>query len=1051
MKTTQLFKGSNVFMSRNLVPPEVFDALLDALKLNGADIFLCCDPSRNGPDDFHVIASPNHEKFEDLRVKGCNLIGPQCVLSCAKENRPLPKGGFTCCLAMDGLKVLASGFQMDEKVKIGKLVTAMGGVLLGKASSDVNFVVVKNVLAAKYKWALNIQKKPVVTLNWLHQCWNEHRVVPQEPYKVLPFSGLTICVTRIPADERKEIEKLISQNGGKYSAELTKNCTHLIADIAEGDKYRVARKWGHIHIVTRKWFDQSIARKVCLSEESYPVNNGFASSTKRTRALASQNGQEKVLGNAVPVSSAAAESDVPAGSQSRESDLEASVSQNVCSSSMNPTAFVKGDSADPTTEPQENNVDGCVAEDSESEDNDLYLSECRIFFIGFGASEMRRLVNMVRRGGGSRYIQLHDKLTHIVVGTPSEGEKRQARRVAASGIIQVVTTGWLEDCDRGRKEIPVHKKYTAHNLILPRGIPDMDESKTSLRRTMPYDTSARSISDSTGAAMLFGKNVEDRVEFGRKEEIHVEDRVELGRKEQGHVEDRVEFGRKEEIDVEDRVELGRREQSHVEDRVEFGRKEEIHVEVRVESSRKEEIHVEGRVESGRKEKIHVEANMGSPKQKESFPSLENRKSMEQRTHRDSNDQNKQGTTLFVFRGKSFCFSHSFPEDRRAEIVEWVNVGGGEVVNDPFKHTVDFTVECHGVIPRTAWTTQTTYVSSHWVRSCLEVGCLLDVGSHILYSPLPCQTPLSGFQSFRICVSQYEEKDRLLLRNLCFVLGAKFVEKLTRKVTHLLCKFADGPKYEAACKWGIVSVTSDWVYECVRQNQVVGSDNFHPKQMTTQDREAGCCLASQFPTQFVPMTSRANGSLFVSKSEERKDANGCIEGELNNRHGDIGRQLNKKARLSKDGQEGHVLPMGEHPSNNGYALNSGEDNESVNDVESGRVVPDVAAAIEDLLEQTSKIQDQNSPVRISDKTLFPSNSLAVEQSNTGIHAVTGLSRHWLNRVPKHDEVLSPSGGVTSGTYGNFSETQTESQVVGYEEDLSGRQMLIDRVRTRSSLA
>ncbi|KAL0683652.1 hypothetical protein Bca4012_050500 [Brassica carinata] len=41
-------------------------------------------------------------------------------------------------------------------------------------------------------------------------------------------------------------------------------------------------------------------------------------------------------------------------------------------------------------------------------------------------------------------------------------------------------------------------------------------------------------------------------------------------------------------------------------------------------------------------------------------------------------------------------------------------------------------------------------------------------------------------------------------------------------------------------------------------------------------------------------------------------------------------------------------------------------------------------------------------------------------------------------------------VTTGTYGNFSETQTESQVVGYEENLSGRQMLIVRVRTRSSL-
>lgn len=50
-----------------------------------------------------------------------------------------------------------------------------------------------------------------------------------------------------------------------------------------------------------------------------------------------------------------------------------------------------------------------------------------------------------------------------------------------------------------------------------------------------------------------------------------------------------------------------------------------------------------------------------------------------------------------------------------------------------------------------------------------------------------------------------------------------MDKLTRKVTHLLCNFANGLKYERAIKWGIVSVTSDWVYECVRQ---VGLQGFY---------------------------------------------------------------------------------------------------------------------------------------------------------------------------------------------------------------------------------
>ena len=105
-----------------------------------------------------------------------------------------------------------------------------------------------------------------------------------------------------------------------------------------------------------------------------------------------------------------------------DSDLEATLSQNVSSSILDPPVFVKeGDFENPTMQPKnETSLDGFVANDSQSEDGDLFLSECRILLVGFEASEMRKLVNMVRSGGGSRYMSFNDKLTHIVVGSPSE-------------------------------------------------------------------------------------------------------------------------------------------------------------------------------------------------------------------------------------------------------------------------------------------------------------------------------------------------------------------------------------------------------------------------------------------------------------------------------------------------------------------------------------------------------------------------------------------------------------------------------------------------------
>jgi topoisomerase (DNA) II binding protein 1 len=36
-----------------------------------------------------------------------------------------------------------------------------------------------------------------VTIDWLEQCFREHRLVSHELYRIPPFTGLTICVSGI--------------------------------------------------------------------------------------------------------------------------------------------------------------------------------------------------------------------------------------------------------------------------------------------------------------------------------------------------------------------------------------------------------------------------------------------------------------------------------------------------------------------------------------------------------------------------------------------------------------------------------------------------------------------------------------------------------------------------------------------------------------------------------------------------------------------------------------------------------------------------------------
>ncbi|XP_041995003.1 DNA topoisomerase 2-binding protein 1-A-like isoform X2 [Salvia splendens] len=875
----------------------------------------------------------------DRRTVNCsNLVvpGPQCVLFCAKERRKLPNHGYTCCFALDGVNIVTSGFDKDVKANIGKKVTAMGGQLTKKASSDVSFVIVKDVLVQKYKWALTQVKKPIVTTEWLDQCWKEHRVVPHEPYRVSPFSGLTICVSGIPADERKEMVKLIVQNGGIYSAELTKRCSHLICDAPEGDKYMVAKRWRIIYIVNRKWFHQSIARRACLMEDSFPVQQSSSGSTLKTLEHHSQG---KGTRNSQPIPSSnptVSESDTNPSAQDMEPDVENLLTNILCTSSEVPHISKRGNDA--PTEKQKNVPDftQCVADDSESEDGDLYLSECRILLLGFEASELRKLVSMVRQGGGSRYMSVRENLTHVVVGNPSEKEIKEIRSLAAFGVISIVKTSWLEECIKKKKEVPVLQGHIAYDLLLQKdSVVFNGTTASSLASLKVGNPSVPKLADNS---IVENEKSQSDILFGLKEDSKVKGQSIL--------------------------------------------------------------------------------NNGIKHMKSST----------------------------VFRGKLFQFSSTFPEEQRPEIVMWVTENGGKVVPDQNRKIVHFIVERHGVVSPLTQASSTSYITPHWIQSCKVEGCLLDIGSHILYSPLQCKIPLPGFEAYCLCVSGYDMKEKQLLRNLCFILGVKYAKKLTKKVSHLLSKFAQGDKYQAACRWGMNVVTADWIYECAKQNKVVDVKQFLPRELTSQDRQAGTYFMSQYPAHSDRSTSADDVSQHPSQPHDLGNVH-TIDSSVMSRNEELYSSSNKRAKLLGSHSEKHSSPrftVDNFVSRMNYAGNNTENNRVPS------VVPDVATVIEDLLEQTSKIQDLKSQeTSSSHETFLSSTSTMLGQRHAASPSELVPQKQWINRSDERDD--NPSDDkVPRGFYDGFSETQSDSQVVGYEEDLSGRQMIIDRVRTRSSM-
>uniref|UniRef100_A0A0E0R570 BRCT domain-containing protein n=1 Tax=Oryza rufipogon TaxID=4529 RepID=A0A0E0R570_ORYRU len=842
------FAGASVFLSRSLVAPEVYDAVHDALRLNGAEVFLCADPARTGPLDFHVISSSSHERFADLRAKGCNLLG----------------------------------FEKDEKAKIEQLVTAMGGTLQNKAYTDANFVIAKDVLAAKYKWAVNTLKKPIVSRNWLEQCWIEHRVVPHEPYRIPPFSGLNICITKLNV----------------------------------GDKYVVAQKWGNIHIVVPKWIDQSVARKVCLDESAYLVCQNSTNINGVKHSLKEQHNPEISSASFQPVPTTSVDDSVSTSQYVPASFDDAS---KICSTDIGAPSF---------QETKELQVDSHVAEDSEAEDDDLYLSNCRISLVGFEEKESSRLVMMIRNGGGSRHVMLSERLTHIILGAPSEEEKKEVRRLAAWGVINVVKATWLEDCNKAKKEVKVSPSYVANELLAK------EFSCAVMEKTVMRETKAAKNSGGI---------------------FHIPTVNDLHDKQLGN-----------DLSSERKSARGKHETMN--------------------SNR-----------TATKSAISSQQN-GVASTSEYHPKFQvNSSAINRQSSRSSN----------TFKGRIFCFSNSFSHDRRAQVVDWVREGGGIMVDDAQSTVVDFIIESHGQNSMLRDSSHSTAVSTHWIRSCLEEGCFQDVGSHPIFSPLCCRIPFPGFEDFRFCVSQYEEKDRLLLKNLCFILGSKFTEKATKKVTHLICKFASGPKYEAYYSRGIPTITAEWLFECVRQDRIVPFDQFQPKPPTSQDRDAGLCTVSQYPTQAAKTISRFDCSESHTESQLPRSSSKYNSGNasVNEEPNDPG--VSKRRRLSEFGKA------------NDTSGNIGRTEE----LQDSTPVPDVADAIEDLLVQSSKI--------------FAPDDSVLNQDQENTHSF-GISRHWLNMPQKlhstpDTKVQSGNSATTSAAppaaataYYPFSETQTESQ-------------------------
>ncbi|XP_078282739.1 DNA topoisomerase 2-binding protein 1 isoform X2 [Rhinoraja longicauda] len=312
-----------------------------------------------------------------------------------------------------------------KKDDVHQQVQMMGGRIIRDYNTSVTHLIAGEVGSKKYLVAASLGK-PIVLPSWVNACWEKAQQrmidladVNMEEHLCPPFLGCTICVTGLSSSDRQEVQRLALENGGHYTGQLKINeCTHLIVQEAKGQKYECALKW-NVYCVSIQWFFDSIKQGACQDEGNYKVQSDRKSKESAPNTSTPTNNGDPL--NYPPLS-------------------DVSHIANISMYGINETALTTAMTTrveTPDHQLEALDLSLCVVPE------DL-LDGCKIYLSGFGGKKLDKLRRMINFGGGVRFNQTSEDVTHIIVGDEDKELKQSLNKLSHRP--HVVTVKWLVDC-----------------------------------------------------------------------------------------------------------------------------------------------------------------------------------------------------------------------------------------------------------------------------------------------------------------------------------------------------------------------------------------------------------------------------------------------------------------------------------------------------------------------------------------------------------------------------------------------------------------------------
>ncbi|XP_034850809.1 DNA topoisomerase 2-binding protein 1 isoform X2 [Mirounga leonina] len=398
--------------------------------------------------------------FDHLKKLGCRIVGPQVVIFCLHHQRCVPRAEHPVYnMVMSDVTVSCTSLEKDKREEVHKYVQMMGGRVYRDLNISVTHLIAGEVGSKKYLVAANL-KKPILLPSWIKTLWEKSQEkkiarytdVNMEDFKCPIFLGCIICVTGLCSLDRKAVQQLTIKHGGQYMGQLKMNeCTHLIVQEPKGQKYECAKRW-NVHCVTTQWFFDSVDKGFCQDESIYKTEP--RPETKTVPDTSTPTGQINTVDSRTL-------SDV-----SHISNISAScINESMCNSVLN-------SKVEPTLENLEN-LDVSAFQAPE----DL-LDGCRIYLCGFSGRKLDKLRRLINSGGGVRFNQLNEDVTHVIVGDYDDELKQFWDKSAHRP--HVVGAKWLLECFSKGYMLPEEPYIHANYQPVEIPVSDQPESKTAL-------------------------------------------------------------------------------------------------------------------------------------------------------------------------------------------------------------------------------------------------------------------------------------------------------------------------------------------------------------------------------------------------------------------------------------------------------------------------------------------------------------------------------------------------------------------------------------------